>query len=118
MAGSVTHSEAAWLERDARLGQEENRVLGLRGLGLSASRTDGFNPQHNLLIIPTLQRWKLRPHSGYAVALALRDTGLWIRRCRGFLFHLGHRFRFIFQLAAKVKNLGDFICKISISGIH
>lgn len=75
MAGSTAHSEAAWLERDARLGQDGNRVPGLRGLGLSTSRTDWFNPQHNLLTIPTLQRWKLRSHSCYAVALALHDTG-------------------------------------------
>lgn len=58
----------------ARLGQM-GTVLGSRGLGLSTSRIDGLNPQHNLLLIPTLQRGKLRPHSGSAEALALRDTG-------------------------------------------
>lgn len=40
--------------------------LGLRGLGLSTSLVNWLNPQHNLIIIPTLQRWKLRSHKCYS----------------------------------------------------
>lgn len=72
----------------------------LTRVGLSTSHVNSLNPLHNLMsraiIIPTLQRRKLRFHNCYRVALTLHGTRLWVKAYYEFLFHLDNGLKKIF----------------------
>ena len=72
----------------------------LTRVGLSTSPVNSLNPLHNLMsraiIIPTLQRRKLRFHNCYRVALTLHGTRLWVKAYYEFLFHLDNGLKKIF----------------------
>ena len=67
---------------------------------LRTSHVNSLNPLHNLMsraiIIPTLQRRKLRFHNCYRVALTLHGTRLWVKAYYEFLFHLDNGLKKIF----------------------
>lgn len=62
----------------------------------STSHVNSLKPLHNLMshavIIPTLQRRKLRFHNCYRMALTLHGTRLWVKPYYEFLFHLDNGF--------------------------
>lgn len=68
------------------------------GLGLSTSHVSSFALRTTSVIIPTLQRRKLRSHDSYTGALTLCGTRLWVKRCCGILFHLDSAFKTFFLI--------------------